>query len=350
MKRKWESSHFRANRRLLVKLSRKKSDPAGDVMAYRRRKFDCFPYAIAAPALIILLIGMMFPMIWSLVYSFTDKHVAADAAFVGFQNYEYIFNDPTYVNSVWNTVLFTVGSMVGKVFFGVIIALILNMNIKFRNFLRTLFLLPWTLPSVVAIYTWMFLYTGNGGLLNSILLDLGLVKEGIAWLSDPNMGMVSLMLVNIWRGIPFIAITVLSGLQTIPEELYESAQIDGASTIKTFTKVTLPLIMSVILVSTLISTIWTINDFETVYLLTGGGPGQSTYTIPITAFKYAFDSAIGHIGRACAAALSTVPVLIVIMLPILNNMLGDEEKLRRKAKRQQKREARSARRARKAVS
>ena len=163
MKRKWESSHFCANRRVLVKLSRKKSDPAGDVMAYRRRKFDYFPYAIAAPALIILLIGMMFPMIWSLVYSFTDKHVAADAAFVGFQNYEYIFNDPTYVNSVWNTVLFTVGSMVGKVFFGVIIALILNMNIKFRNFLRTLFLLPWTLPSVVAIYTWMFLYTGNGG-------------------------------------------------------------------------------------------------------------------------------------------------------------------------------------------
>ena len=324
--------------------TKKKVANSSGVITLKKRKFDYFPYAIAAPAIILLLVGMMFPMLWSLVYSFTDKKVASDATFIWFENYRYIFSDPTYLKSVWNTVVFTVCSMSGKVLFGVIIALILNMNIKFRNFLRTLFLLPWTLPSVVAIYTWMWLYTGNGGLINNILLQLGVIDQGIGWLSNANMGIFSLAIVNIWRGIPFIALSVLSGLQTIPNELYESSSIDGAGTFKSFLHITLPLVMSVILVSTLISTIWTINDFETVYLLTGGGPGQSTYTIPITSFKYAFDSAMGNIGRACAAALSTIPVLIVIMLPILNNMLGDEEKIRRKAEKQRKKQLREERR------
>ena len=300
----------------------------------RNRKKDFFPYLIAAPALILLIIGMIYPMLWSLVYSFTDKRVAMDATFVGFDNYAYIFSDATYQKSVINTIFFTVGSMTGKVLFGVIVALILNMNLKFRNLLRTLFLLPWTLPSVVAIYTWMWLYSGNGGLINNILLQLGVIKESIGWLSTAHMGIVSLMIVNMWRGIPFIALSVLAGLQTVPNELYESAAIDGAGTFRAFWKITFPLILPVILVSMLISTIWTINDFETVYLLTGGGPGQSTYTIPIASFKYAFDSALGSIGRASAAAISTVPVLIVLIIPILKNMLGDDEKLRKKAERQ----------------
>ena len=300
----------------------------------RKRKKDFFPYLIAAPALILLFAGMIYPMLWSLVYSFTDKRVAMDAAFVGFDNYAYIFSDEIYQKSVVNTVIFTVGSMMGKVFFGVIVALILNMNLKFRNFLRTLFLMPWTLPSVVAIYTWMWLYSGNGGLINNILLQLGIIKQSIGWLSTANMGIVSLMIVNMWRGIPFIALSVLSGLQTVPNELYESAAIDGAGTFKAFWRITFPLILPVILVCTLISTIWTINDFETVYLLTGGGPGQSTYTIPIASFKYAFDSALGSIGRASAAAISTVPVLIVLIIPILKNMLGEDEKLRKRAERQ----------------
>lgn len=292
----------------------------------RARRFDWFPYLIAAPALILLCVGMIYPMLWSLVYSFTDKRVGMEAVYTGFENYRNVFADPTFQRAVLNTLKFTVGSMVGKVFFGVIVALILNSSIQARNLLRTLFLLPWTLPSVVAIYTWMWLYSGNGGgLINNVLLQLGILKKGIAWLSNAKMGIVSLMIVNIWRGIPFIALTVLSGLQTIPSYLYESASIDGANSLQSFRKITLPMIFSVIMVSTLISTIWTINDFETVYLLTGGGPGQSTYTIPIAAFKYAFDSALGNIGKASAAAFSTVPVLILLMIPILRNMLGDEE-------------------------
>lgn len=292
----------------------------------RKKKIDWFPYLIAAPALIILALGMIYPMLWAAFHSFTDKRIAAEATFNGLENYRYIFTDPVYLRSIGNTLYFTIGSMVGKVIVGVIVALILNMNLKFRNMLRTLFLLPWTLPSVVAIYTWMWLYTGNGGLINNILLRLGLIKMPIGWLSNAKLGIMSLSIVNIWRGIPFIALTVLSGLQTIPTELYESAAIDGANTIKSFRYITLPLILSVILVATLISTIWTINDFETIYLLTGGGPGQSTFTIPISTFRYAFDPAMGHIGRACASALTTVPVLVILMVPIMNNMLGGEKK------------------------
>lgn len=309
---------------------------SGKPLVINKRKTDFFPYIIAAPALILLLIGIVYPILWSIWYSFTDKRVAMDAAFTGLTNYLDLFKDETYLNSIVNTVKFTVASMIGKVIIGVIVALILNMNIKFRNLLRTLFLLPWTLPSVVAIYTWMWLYTGNGGLINNILLELGVIKEGIAWLSNGNMAIYSLALVNTWRGIPFIALSVLSGLQTIPTELYESASIDGAGVFKTFWKITFPLILPVLLVCTLISTIWTINDFETVYLLTGGGPGQSTYTIAITAFKYAFDAALGNIGRACAAAISTIPVLIILMIPIMRNMLGEDEAMRKKGEKARK--------------
>lgn len=316
-----------------------------EIIKIKKGKKDYFPYIIAAPALILLAIGMIYPMLWSIYYSFTDKHVAMQSTFTGFDNYKYIFADELYWRSVKNTVWFTVGAMAGKVFLGVVVALILNSNIKFRNLLRTLFLLPWTLPSVVAIYTWMFLYSGNGGgLINNMLLEWGWIKEGVGWLSNSNLSMISLMIVNIWRGVPFIALTVLSGLQTIPTELYESAAIDGANTWKSFWRITFPMVVPVILVATLISTIWTINDFETVYLLTGGGPGQSTYTISILANKYAFDAALGNIGRASAASISTLPVMIVLMIPILRNMLGEEDELRRKAIKKQKKEARLAKR------
>lgn len=310
-----------------------------------KKKVDYFPYLIAAPALILLAIGMIYPMLWSFYYSFTDKRAAMEATFVGLENYKYILTDSIFLHSVKNTIWFTVGSMVGKVFLGVIVALILNSNVKFRNFLRTLFLLPWTLPSVVAIYTWMFLYSANGGgLINNLLLNYGLIEKGVGWLSDPNISMISLMIVNIWRGVPFIALTVLSGLQTIPMELYESASIDGANGWKSFWRITLPMVVPTILVATLISTIWTLNEFETIYLLTGGGPGQSTYTIPITAFKYAFDSALGNIGRASAASIITVPVLLLLMIPILKNMLGEEEALRKKAEKRRRKEAKAAKR------
>jgi len=295
----------------------------------RRKRFDIFPYAIAAPALLILFGGMMYPVLWSLFYSFTDKRIGVEATFTWFDNYRHILNDTIYRGSIINTVYFTVGAMFGKTLVGIVVALILNMNIKFRNTLRTLYLLPWTLPGVVAIYTWMWLYTGNGGLINSTLLQLGLLQAPIGWLSNINISMISLMIVNIWRGIPFIAISVLAGLQTIPSELYEASSIDGANAPKAFWHITLPLVRSVILVSALISTIWTINDFEVVYLLTGGGPGTTTTTIPIAAYNFAFGGAFGHIGRASAAALMTVPVLVILMLPILNNMLGSEKTVKK---------------------
>ncbi|MGI6668461.1 MAG: carbohydrate ABC transporter permease [Acetivibrionales bacterium] len=298
----------------------------------RKKRIDIFPYAISAPAMLFLFVGMLFPILWPLIHSFTDKHVGDKAVFTGFDNYIYILKDTVYINSIKNTVIFTAGAMVGKVLIGIIVALILNMNIKFRNTLRTLYLLPWTLPSVVAIYAWMWLYTGNGGLINNILLQAGILSKPIGWLSSANLSIVSLMIVNIWRGIPFIALTVLSGLQTIPDELYEASRIDGAGTVKAFWHITLPLVKSVILVATLISTIWTLNDFETVYLLTGGGPGQSTTTIPIAAYNFAFSSVYGHIGRASAAALLTVPVLVELMLPVLNNLLGEDKSQARKMK------------------
>lgn len=289
----------------------------------KRRKVDLFPYAISAPAILLLVVCMLYPILWAINFSFTSKSIGTPATFVGLENYTTLLKDATYLRALKNTTVFTVGAIAGKVFFGMIIALILNAKIKFRNALRTLFLLPWTMPGIVAIYTWMWLYTGNGGIINNVLLKYGLIGSAIGWLTTNGMAMVSLIIVNVWRGIPFIAISVLSGLQTIPDELYEAASIDGAGAVKSFRHITWPLIKSVVMVSTLISTIWTLNDFENVYILTGGGPGKATYTVPIAAYRYVFGGSIKpEVGMACAASLILVPVLLVIMIPILNNLLG----------------------------
>lgn len=307
----------------------------------KRRKVDLFPYAISAPALLLLVAGMLYPILWAVYYSFTSKSIGTPATFVGLNNYIALLKDASYLGALKNTTVFTVGAIAGKVFFGMIIALILNANIKFRNALRTFFLLPWTMPGIVAIYTWMWLYTGNGGILNNILLKYGLIESAIGWLTTKGMAMVSLIIVNVWRGIPFIAISVLSGLQTIPGELYESASIDGAGAIKSFRHITWPLVKPVVMVSTLISTIWTLNDFENVWILTGGGPGKATYTVPIAAYKYTFGGSVKpEVGMSCAASLILVPVLLVIMIPILNNMIGNtglkETRKQRKEKRIEK--------------
>jgi multiple sugar transport system permease protein len=296
-----------------------------------KKRIDIFPYAIVAPAMIILIVGMVFPIAWTVYNSFTDKKIGAEANFTGISNYAYLLDDDAFRQSAANTAVYSIGAVAGKLVLGLVIALLLHGNLFRRGFifnkriLRPAFLLPWTIPGVVAIYIWSSLYTGNGGIFNYAFLNLGLISKPIGWLSTPVMAMFSMILVNIWRGTPFFTINILAGLQTVPDELYEAARIDGANKWHEFFYITLPSVKGIVMVTALVSLIWTINDFETPWLLTGGGPGTSTSIISIVTWNYAFGlRGMGFLGRASASSLLTMPVMLLIMIPVIRNLIKGE--------------------------
>lgn len=296
-----------------------------------KRKVDLFPYTLVAPAMLILVFGMVFPIGWTIFNSFTNKEIGMVPVFIGLKNYVYLLGDEAFRASAINTVTYSLGAVAGKLAIGFTLALLLHGRLFDRRFvpnkryLRPAFLLPWTIPGVVAIYIWSSLYTGNGGILNFALQKLGILQKPIGWLSTPSIAMLSMILVNIWRGTPFFMINILAGLQVVPLELYEAARIDGANTAREFSAITMPAIRGIVIVTSLVSLIWTINDFETPWLLTGGGPGVSTSIISIVTWNFAFGlRGMGFLGRASASAMYTVPVLLLLMIPIVRNLVREE--------------------------
>ena len=185
-------------------------------------------YILILPALIILLGLIGYPFGYAVYLSFTDKFVGKPPNFVGFANYTYLFQEPLYYLSVKNSLIYTIVAVAGKVFIGTAMALLLNQALRGRRFFRGIFLLPWVIPTFITAYTWQWLYDDMGGLVNLITKTLGLFSHRISWLSDPNVAMISVIIVNIWRGFPFIGITLLAGMQSIPSTFYEAAAVDGA--------------------------------------------------------------------------------------------------------------------------
>lgn len=170
----------------------------------------------------------------------TNKVVGVPETFIGLRNYTELFTDSVFWKAVWNTVVFTMVAVILKAVFGMIMALVLNENIVARNFFRVMLFLPWTIPTIVSVFTWQWIYSDVGGVLNAMLLKTGLIDSPVGWLATPDLAMFSVILVNVWRGIPFMGIAILAGLQTVSKEMYEAAMLDGAGAIKRFFYMTLP--------------------------------------------------------------------------------------------------------------
>jgi multiple sugar transport system permease protein len=241
--------------------------------------------------------------------------------FVGFQNYVRLFNDPFYHQAVRATVQYTLGSIVFKLIFGMCAALLLHGQKRMRNLLTGLVLLPWIIPSVVQALTWKSIYDPLFGGLNPILQSLGFIDAPVSWLSDPRTAMAAVVAVNVWAGIPFFTVNILAGLSSIDAELYEASEIDGANVWQRFVNITLPGLRYVIAVATLLSTIWTFNGFETVWLLTNGGPGNLTKVYSILAYQKAISSL--QFGPGTAVAFSLTPVLAGFILLLSRYMRRD---------------------------
>lgn len=278
-------------------------------MAINQKRF--FPYLINIPIVIYLVCVLFGPMIWGISLSFTDKEIGGEGQFVGLLNYIKLLKDPMYRTSIGITVKFTIFSLVFKVIFGTVMALALNVSFKGRNIVRAMLLIPWTLPNVVAVLNWKWLFSSTGGIINYLLKSSGVIEKDIVWFGTAALALTTIIIANVWRGTPFFGISILAKLQTISKDYYEAAEIDGANMLQRFIYITLPSIKNTLLLSTLMSSIWTINEFETVWLMTGGGPNGSTQVMNVFSYKTAMASM--QLGKSIAVSILAMPVFLLLI-------------------------------------
>jgi multiple sugar transport system permease protein len=269
---------------------------------------------LLAPTVLILIGLVLYPFFYAIWLAFTDKTVGSPGQFVGFKNFAYVLAWPQFSTAVWNTVVFTVSAVALKFVLGMAVALVLNQGIRGRNFFRAFLLLPWAMPAFVVYLVWRWLYDPLSGLINYALIDLGLISTPIAFLSDRSTAMLSVIIAHVWRNFPFYAISFLAGMQTISQELYDAAQVDGASRVAQFRHITLPGLYHIIGVVVLLTTIWTANAFEPVYLLTGGGPSDATMVY--TMLVYVMGMMNLRLGEAAAVSTLILPLLIGLVLAV----------------------------------
>lgn len=272
-----------------------------------RRHRGWVPYAFMAPAVVAVLAMVVAPICQVAAQSLFDvrptKHQGWD--FIGLENYAKAFGDTEVWSVLGRSLIWTVGGVFLQFVVAMAGALLLG-NVVRGRWLRAVFVLPWATPMVVGSLAWKLMYQQNG-LVNQILAGVGLGDLQHAWLADPKTALGAVILANVWRGFPFIMIMLISGMVSIPEEVYEASAVDGAGFWRTFTSVTLPMLKPAILTSTLMALIWTFNSFSNIYVLTGGGPAGATDILTTFVYKEAFSS----FNFGYASALSMILFVIV---------------------------------------
>jgi multiple sugar transport system permease protein len=278
-----------------------------------KSKIDIFPYAQVSPALIVTVAIIFIPMLRTVSYSFMSYilYKPNDKAFNGIANYIQAFNDPVFWSSFWHTVIWIVGIITFQFLLGLVTALLLNRTFPLRGIARSLILIPWVTPSVITALMWRWMYDGNYGLINQLLVQAGLIKRFIPWLADGSTALAAIIIALIWQGFPFFAIMLLAGMQAIPQELYEAAAIDGAGPWQKFIKVTFPLLLPVVFTTILLRTIWVANSLDVIVIMTGGGPGYSTYTLPVYSYAKAYKGMDFGYSSALAVLLTIFIMLFV---------------------------------------
>jgi len=273
-----------------------------------------FSWAMLAPALLFLLAFVAYPFLYGIYISLTDLMTGRAAHFVGLENFVANAYDPGFWQVARNTAVYTGGATVFKLLGGLALALVMNHQFRGKKAVRAAFLLPWIVPTVLSAIAWMWIFDPTFSVINWVLVHAGLMARGPSWLGDSTLAMVSVIIANVWRGIPFYAITLLAALQTIPMDLYEAAAIDGASSGQRFRHVTVPFLRPVLAIVTMFSVIWTFSDFQLVYVLTGGGPANATNLFATYAFNIAMGA--GQLGQGASIALSMFPPLLLVILAI----------------------------------
>lgn len=268
------------------------------------------PVAFLAPALIFMLAMFAYPLFYNVWMSVTDFRVSTFltgiAPFVGLDNYLDLFRNKTFYSALWLTGIFTVVSIAGQMTIGMLLALFFWRSFPFNATMRALLLAPWLLPLVVSASVWQWMFAQDYGVINYILVNLGLIDNKIPWLVDPTNALIAVIVTNIWIGIPFSMAVFHSGLQALPRELLEAAELDGAGKVQRFFLIILPLLRPLTAIVFVLSVTYTVKVFDLIYVMTGGGPADATQTLAIFSYKLSFKLFdFGH-----GAAVGNVLVII----------------------------------------
>jgi multiple sugar transport system permease protein len=264
------------------------------------------------PTAVLLGLFIAYPFIKGVLLSVTDTKVGVPGRFVGLQNFVALMQDSIFREAVWNTFVYTGVTTVFKLALGLWLALLLNRHFKGKAITRAFILLPFIIPTVLSTFAWKWMFDPTFSVINWSLFRLGLITGRINWLGDPQLAMISVIIVNVWRGVPFYAISLLAGLQTINPDLHEAAAIDGARPLQRFWYVTWPLLLPVTMVVVLFSVIQTFADFQLVYVLTGGGPANATQLF--ATYAYQIGVGTGLLSQGAAVSLAMFPVLLAVVI------------------------------------
>jgi multiple sugar transport system permease protein len=269
--------------------------------------------ALVSPSVLIFLGLIVYPLLDSLWLSLQKADtITQSGPFVGLANYQAILGGAEFWGSLATTFVWTVSSVSLQVVVGVAVALLLHQTLWLRSLARGLVLFPYLLPTIVAVLVWKWLLNDLYGVLNAMLMDIGVIDAPLDWLGSMPNAMIGIVLVGVWKYFPFVVLNVLARLQSIPESLYEAARIDGAGPLARFTDMTLPQLRGVLGVVVLLRTIWDFKEFDLIFLLTGGGPVTGTQTLPLMVYKLAFP--LQQMGMASAVAVLMMAVMLGLML------------------------------------
>lgn len=265
------------------------------------------PYLYLLPSLLILVVFLLFPLVWNIyvsVHNVSILTILKDWEFVGLENFIDLLTEPKFYESLKLTLFFAGGSVLAQFTIGLVLSILLNQKIQGTNIFRMLLIIPWSVSTVITAFSFKFMYDDNFGILNYLLKQMGL--DSVGWLSDPNIAIWSIVLTNIWYGTPFTILFLTAGLQSINPLLYEAALIDGATKIKRFFFITIPLLRQFMVTNLILITVWSINFFDLQLIMTGGGPLFSTTTISLYMYRQAFE-----FGSFSGGA--TIGIFLIIM-------------------------------------
>lgn len=297
------------------------------------------PRLLTLPSMLIIFGVLVVPILYALFLSFHDLELSTgDYAFVGLKHYLSMFTDASFRTSIGLTLLFTVLTVSAEIVLGIALALVLNQEFKGRGLVRGLMILPWALPSVVNAIMWQWIFNANYGVLNALLAQLGVIKDYQVWLGKPASAFLCVLFANIWKETPYVVLLTIAALANISRDMYESAAIDGSSPWHSFWKITLPLIKPVVLILLITKTIWALQTFDLVYIMTKGGPMAITefvtYYIQKTSFKflkYGYGSAMSYVLSMVCFALTYAYIRIFM------GRDGEDAKRSRRERRERRR-------------
>lgn len=277
------------------------------------RQYSALGLLLIAPTVIVVCAVIVYPLVSAIYLSlFQIFTPTLDGAWVGLDNYRTLLGKGEFWTALRTNLIWTVGTLTLQILFGVGMALVLHQNIWFRSLARSLILFPYFISTVVAVLVWKWLFNDLYGIMNHLLMTAGIIDWPIDYLGSMPNAMISVILVGAWKYFPFVVIAVLARLQTIPDHLYEAAQIDGAGPIARFFDVTLPQLREVLVVIIMLRAIWDFKEFDLIFLLTGGGPVTSTQTLPLLVYKEAFK--LNQMGMASAYAVIMMLIMLVFMI------------------------------------